>query len=138
MYEKSGGTNRFHTCSECLNYVQPDRDYNYKTCALHPERPMDWSADHTACRFYCGEKSEEEIKWQQVDGIAKQFLAGEITSAEAVDAAAAMVAQSKGEALFKLARGTGKNEAVLRALKTEIAEPWPSHQMTIEEYLETI
>lgn len=115
MYEKSGGTNRFHTCSECPNYVQPDRDYNYKTCALHPERPMDWIADHTACRFYCGEKSEEEIKWQQADGIAKQFLAGEITSAEAVDAAAA-----------------------LRALKTESAEPWPSHQMTIEEYLETI
>lgn len=80
MYDKSGGTNRFHECSECLNYVQPDKNYNYKTCALHPEQPMDWKPDHMACKFFSGEKTAEEMKAEFATKYADMSYSGKSPS----------------------------------------------------------
>lgn len=96
MYEKSGGVNRFHECSECRNYIQPERDLNYKSCALHPEHPMTWKPDHMACKFFSGEKTEEEL-----------------ADAEA-----------------------GKIRETVERKMNQVKDPWSSHQMTIDEWIE--
>ena len=118
MYDKSGGTNRFHECSECRNYVQPDKNYNYKTCALHPEQPMDWKPDHMACKFFSGEKTAEEVAAAEADKIAIGFRNGKIPPAAAVEMAGKI------------------QEKVVKEMAAVKEEAWPSHQMTIDEWIE--
>lgn len=131
MYEKSGGTNRFHICSECPNYVQPDRDYNYKTCALHPERPIDWSADHTACRFYCGKRTQEEK--ESITKTVCEFGAQYYPSAAVKQVADAFRSGEidAEEVLNRTARISG----VLSRVHTVPVSGLNMHQMTIDEWI---
>lgn len=62
MYKRSGGADRLHECSQCANFIQPDKKSRVRTCGLHPERPEVWKADWMACRYFRNSNPEKEAQ----------------------------------------------------------------------------
>ena len=132
MYDKSGGTNRFHECSECLNYVQPDKNYNYKTCALHPERPMDWKPDHMACKFFSGEKTAEEMKAEFAQKYADMFHRGKSPSDDGREFGAKVLTAIQAGIDMGMT-----SESMISVGSASVSfDPIEMHQMTIDEWIE--
>lgn len=131
MYDKSGGTNRFHECSECLNYVQPDKNYNYKTCALHPEQPMDWKPDHMACKFFSGDKTAEEMEAEFTQKYA-DFCRGESPSNDGREFGVKVLRAIQAGIDIGMT-----SELMISVGSASVSfDPIEMHQMTIDEWIE--
>ena len=79
---------------------------------------MDWKPDHMACKFFSGEKTAEEVAAAEADKIAIGFRNGKIPPAAAVEMAGKI------------------QEKVAKAMAAVKEDAWPSHQMTIDEWIQ--
>lgn len=73
MYKRSGGADRLHSCSQCQNFIQPDKKSRAMTCGIHPERPEVWKAEWMACRFFRETEDRQQtvpelkdLEWEQL------------------------------------------------------------------------
>ena len=133
MYEKSGGCDHCHTCSECRQFFQPDKKLKRFACARHPEGAgTDWRGNWLACKFFDGgpdARQEPDKKKEKVEDTGSQkaaigFRGGKSPSAEH--------AKFAGEVTKEIIKGIS---AAVKPAPVNF-EPLAMHQMTIDEWIE--